>query len=209
MDLVKNYAESLRQGCRDGWHNATNSAANNGTCSGTYVPYEDKPNRVEGPFAAHNISSTNEKRTEFYIRGDFDFEFQDIPVVGNVGLRYVNYQLESTGALVQPALIKRGEKGTSLNNVMQQAEYKRYYDIAGGESELSTVEGTDYSTLLPSLNLSFGVSEDVVVRFGASKALYYPNLVDARNISILNLDYTRVLQTPALIMTRQLTPLLG
>ncbi|MEQ3528039.1 TonB-dependent receptor [Pseudoalteromonas sp. XMcav11-Q] len=209
MDLVKNYADSLRQGCRDGWHNATNSAANNGTCSGTYVPYADKPNRVEGPFAAHNISSTNEKRTEFYIRGDFDFEFQDIPVVGNVGLRYVNYQLESTGALVQPALIKRGEEGTSLNNVMQQAEYKRYYDIAGGESELSTVDGTDYSTLLPSLNLSFGVSEDVVVRFGASKALYYPSLVDARNISILNLDYTRVLQTPGADYDEATNPVVG
>ncbi|MGS0498391.1 TonB-dependent receptor [Pseudoalteromonas sp. S1727] len=196
MDLVRNYADSLRQGCQDGWHNATNSAANGGTCSGTYVPYADKENRVEGPFAAHNISSTNEKRSEFYIRSDFDFIDLAIPVTGNIGLRYVSYQLESTGAFVQPQVIKRGEPGTSLNQVMQQDEYKRYYDIANGESQLSTVDGTDYNTILPSLNLSFGVSEDVVVRFGASKALYYPSLVDARNISILNLDYTRRLQTP-------------
>ncbi|MCC5852608.1 MAG: TonB-dependent receptor plug domain-containing protein, partial [Alkalimonas sp.] len=40
MDLVRNYAQSLRQGCQDGWHNATLSAANNGVCTGTYVPYE-------------------------------------------------------------------------------------------------------------------------------------------------------------------------
>lgn len=209
MDLVKNYAESLRQGCRDGWHNATNSAANNGTCTGTYVPYEDKPNRVEGPYAAHNISSTNEKRTEFYFRGDFDFLVQDMPLVGNIGLRYVNYQLESTGALVQPPEIKRGEPGSSLNNVMQQPEYKRYYDLATGESELSTVDGTDYSTVLPSLNLSLGVSDDVVVRFGASKALYYPSLVDARNISIINLDYTRRLQTPGADYDEANNPVVG
>ena len=209
MSLVRNYADSLRQGCQDGWHNATNSAANGGTCSGVYVPYEDKPDRVEGPFAAHNISATNEKRAEFYVRGDFDFLLQDIPVVGNVGLRYVNYQLESTGALVQPATIKRGEPGTSLNAVMQQSEYKRYYDIAGGESELSTVEGTDYSTVLPSLNLSFGVSEDVVVRFGASKALHFPSLVDARNISIINLDYTRRLQTPGADYDEENNPVVG
>ena len=196
MDLVKNYADSLRQGCQDGWHNATNSAANNGVCSGTYVPYEDKPNRVEGPFAAHNISSTNEKRSEFYVRADFDFLVQDLPVVGNVGLRYVNYQLESTGAFVQPMEIKRGEPGTSLNEVMQQPEYKRYYDIATGESTLSTVEGTDYSTVLPSFNFSVALTDDVVIRFGASKALYFPNLIDTRNINIVNLDYTRRLQTP-------------
>ena len=196
MDLVKNYANSLRQGCKDGWHNATNSAANNGVCSGTYVPYTDKPNRVEGPFAAHNISSSNEKRTEVYLRGDFEFADLDIPVKGNLGLRYVSYQLQSTGAFVQPQASKRGEPGTSLNTVMQQSEYKRYYDLASGESQLSTVDGTDYTTVLPSLNLNFGVSEDMVVRFAASKGLYYPSLADARNISLLDLDYTRRLQTP-------------
>ena len=196
MELVKNFADSLRRGCQEGWHNATSSAANNGVCTGVYVPYTDKPNRVEGPFAAHNISSSNEQRTELYLRGDFEFVNQDIPVKGNVGLRYVNYKLQSTGAFVQPLATKRGEPGTSLNTVMQQPEYKRYYDLASGDSQLSTVDGTDYTTVLPSLNLSFSVSDDVVVRFGASKGLYYPSLVDARNISLMELDYTRRLQTP-------------
>lgn len=209
MDLVKNYAESLRQGCQDGWHNATSSAANNGVCTGTYVPYVNKPNRVEGPFAAHNISSSNEKRTEFYVRGDFEITDLDIPIKGNVGLRYVNYKLQSTGAFVQPLTSKRGEAGTSLNNVMQQPEYKRYYDLASGESQLSTVDGTDYSTVLPSLNLNFGISDDVVVRFGASKGLYYPSLVDARNISLLDLDYTRRLQTPGQDQDEVNNPVVG
>src|SRR5690606_34701160 len=167
MDLVKNYADSLRQGCQDGWHNATLSAANNGQCTGTYVPYADKPNRVEGPYAAHNISSSNEQRTEFYIRGDFELADLAVPVKGNIGLRYVSYKLESTGAFVQPMTSKRGDEGTSLNDVMQQPEYKRYYDLASGESVLSTVKGTDYDTVLPSVNLTFGVTDDVVVRFGA------------------------------------------
>ncbi len=209
MDLVRNYADSLRQGCADGWHNATLSAANGGVCTGTYVPYTDKPNRVEGPFAAHNISSSNEKRTEVYLRGDFELPNQQFPLVGNVGLRYVNYQLESTGAFVQPLTTKRGEPGTSLNTVMQQPQYKRYYDLANGESQLSTVDGTDYSTVLPSLNLSFEMSEDVVLRFGASKGLYYPSLVDARNISLLDLDYTRILQTPGMDQDETNNPVVG
>lgn len=209
MDLVRNYAESLRQGCRDGWHNATSSAANNGVCTGVYVPYTDKPGRVEGPFAAHNISSSNEKRTELYVRGDFDVIDAAIPVKGNIGLRYVNYKLESTGAFVQPLASNRGDPGTSLYNVMQQPEYQRYFDLATGESQLSTVKGTDYSTILPSLNLNFGVTDEVVVRFAASKGLYYPSLVDARNISLLDLDYTRRLQTPGADYDEETNPVVG
>lgn len=196
MDLVKNFAQSLRQGCRDGWHNATLSAANNGNCTGTYVPYTDKPNRVEGPFAAHNISSSNEQRTEFYLRGDFELNNLNFPVKGNLGLRYVNYQLESSGAFVQPMTIKRGDAGTSLNRVMQTAPYKRYFDLAGGQSTLSTVDGTDYTTVLPSLNASIELSEELVMRLGASKGLFYPSLLETRNISLLDLDYTRRLRTP-------------
>ncbi|MDP4535253.1 TonB-dependent receptor [Alkalimonas collagenimarina] len=209
MDLVRNYAESLRQGCRDGWHNATSSAANDGVCTGVYVPYTDKPGRVEGPFAAHNISSSNEKRTELYVRGDFDVIDAAIPVKGNIGLRYVNYKLESTGAFVQPLASNRGDPGTSLYNVMQQPEYQRYFDLASGESQLSTVKGTDYSTILPSLNLNFGVTDEVVVRFAASKGLYYPSLVDARNISLLDLDYTRRLQTPGADYDEETNPVVG
>ncbi|MCC5825713.1 TonB-dependent receptor [Alkalimonas sp.] len=209
MDLVRNYAESLRQGCQQGWHNATLSAANNGVCTGTYVPYTDKPGRVDGPFAAHNISSSNEKRTELYVRGDFDFIDLTMPVKGNLGLRYVNYKLQSTGAFVQPIEARRGEAGTSLNTVMQQPEYLRYYNLAGGQSQLSTVKGTDYTTLLPSLNFNVGVTDDVVVRFGASKGLYYPSLLDTRNISLLDLDYDRRLQTPGMDYDEENNPVVG
>ncbi|GHF01501.1 TonB-dependent receptor [Thalassotalea profundi] len=208
MDLVKDYANSLRQGCQDGWHNATLSAANGGVCTGTYVPYADKPNRVEGPFAAHNISSINEKRTEFYIRGDFDFLDHDIPLKGNIGLRYVKYDLESTGALVQPLISSRGDEGTSRNEVMQR-DHKALYDLANGDSLLTTVNGTDYTTVLPSLNLNYGLTEEVVIRFGASKGLYYPSLLDTRNLTVMSLDYTTRLQDPSLPQSDETNPIIA
>src|SRR5690606_17353701 len=154
-------------------------------------------------------SSSNEQRTEFYLRTDFELVNQDIPVKGNLGLRYVSYELESTGAFVQPQITRRGEPGTSLNAVMQQPEYLRYYNLASGESELSTVEGTDYDTILPSFNVNFGLTDEIVLRFGISKGLYYPSLVDARNISLLDLDYTRRLQTPGADYDEETNPVVG
>ncbi|MCO4798790.1 MAG: TonB-dependent receptor [Colwelliaceae bacterium] len=208
VDLVKNYADSLRQGCMDGWHNATSSAANNGICTGTYVPYTDKPNRVEGPYAAHNISSINEKRTEFYVRGDFDFMDQDIPLTGNIGLRYVKYDIQSTGALVQPLESTRGVEGSSRNDVMQ-LDHKELYDISNGASTLTTVDGTDYSTVLPSLNLNYGLTDDVVIRFGASKGLYFPSLTDTQNLTLMSLDFESRLQDPSLPQSDDTNPIVA
>lgn len=208
MSLVENFAESLRQGCGS-WNAYGN--ANDGSLAydaegnpvvnadGVHLldcskGYEDLNNRLEGPFSAYNLSASNEKRTEAYIRGDFEFAGLAVPIKGNLGLRYVNYQLESTGFLVMPAESMRGTD--SLAQVIEQ-DYPSIYALANGTATQSTVEGTDYDTVLPSLNLSFGVTDDVVVRFAASQGLYYPSLQDTRNSMVVNLDYTSVLQDPA------------
>ncbi len=193
VDLVKNYAESFRQGCRDGWNGPGGvTPANPGECV-TYLPYEDMPNRIEGPFAAHNISQSNEKRTEIYVRADFTFEDLAVPVRGNFGLRYVGYELESTGYLVLP---KETSRGSDSGRIILERDYKSVYDFATGESIQSTVNGTDYDTVLPSLNLTFGVHDDVVIRLGVSKGLYFPKLVDTANTMVLSMDYVKRLQDP-------------
>lgn len=195
MELVKNYADSLRQGCKDGWHNPATAVITGDECTSAYVPYEDMDNRVEGPFAAHNIGQTNEERFEYYLRGDFEFADLSVPIKGNVGLRYVNYQLEATSALVPPLESVRGLPGSSLAMVMER-DHKAMYDLASGEPVISTVKGTDYTTVLPSLNLTFGVAEDVVIRFGASKGLYYPSLTDVGRATNMTLEFTRQLLNP-------------
>lgn len=201
MDLAKNYIQTLREGCGS-WSALGNAmgAVKEGldNCA---VPYEDLADRVNSHFAPRHLSSTTEERTEFYVRGDFSFDDLTVPVKGNLGLRYVSYQLESTGSLTLPTTSRRGnidENGVpdSLYKVMSE-QYPSLFDLASGGAVSSTVKGTDYDTVLPSLNLSFGVAEDVVVRFGASKGLYYPTLVDARNSMVVSLDYREVLQDPS------------
>lgn len=192
MDLAENYSQTLRDGCGS-WSAQGNAMDGSGGCA---QPYEDLADRSYSHFAPRHISSSQTERTEFYVRADFDVEMGDIPVKGNFGLRYVDYQLESTGGINLPATARRGTDETgSLYQVMQN-QYPSIFALASGESFASTVEGTDYSTVLPSLNLSFGVSDDVVVRFGASKGLYYPSLVDAANKMVLSLDYEEVYQNP-------------
>jgi TonB-dependent receptor len=192
MSLAENYVQTLRNGCGT-WIAQGTAMDGSGGCA---LPYEDLSDRVYSHFAPRHISSSNTERTEFYVRADFDVEKADMLIKGNFGLRYVNYQLESTGGINLPPTARRGtDENGSLYQVMLN-QYPSIFALASGETFASTVDGTDYSTVLPSLNLSVGVTDDVVVRFGASKGIYYPSLVDNANKMVISLDYDEVLQTP-------------
>ena len=199
MELAENYVQTLRDGCGT-WSALGNAMDGSGNCA---LPYEDLEDRVHSHFAPRHISSSNTERTEFYVRADFDVEASDIIIKGNVGLRYVNYQLESTGGISLPPTSSIGRPKTdtieadSLNTVVLE-KFPSLATLASGGTIASTVEGTDYSTVLPSLNLSFGITDEFIVRFGASKGLYYPSLVDAANKMVVSLDYQEIYQDPSL-----------
>ena len=192
MSLAENYVQTLRDGCGS-WSALGNAMDGSGGCA---LPYEDLDDRAYSHFAPRHISSSNTDRTEVYVRADFDVDMADIPVKGNIGLRYVNYQLESTGGINLPATSRRGtDENGSLYQVMQN-QYPSIFALASGETFASTIDGTDYTTVLPSLNLNFGITDEVIIRFGASKGLYYPSLVDAANKMVISLDYEEVYQNP-------------
>jgi TonB-dependent receptor len=195
MSLSENYAQTLHDGCGS-WSAEGNAMDGSGGCA---VPYADLADRTFSHFAPRHISSSTTERTEFYVRGDFDFDIDSLNwiVKGNLGLRYVDYQLQSTGGITTPSSSKRGvDENGSLYQVMKN-QYPSIFDLASGENFASTIDGTDYSTVLPSFNVSVGVTDDLIVRFGASKGLYYPSLVDSANKMNINLDYQEVLLDPS------------
>ena len=195
MDLAENYAQTLREGCGT-WSAVGNAMDGSGGCA---VPYEDLSDRVHSHFAPRHISSSKTERTEFYLRGDFDFDIDNSDMIlrGNIGLRYVNYQLQSTGGINTPATANRGTDPSSSVYQVMQNDYPSIFALASGESFSSTIDGADYTTVLPSLNLNLAVTDDVIVRFGASKGLYYPSLIDSANKMNISLDYEEVLLNPS------------
>lgn len=196
MESAENFTEFARRGCEEGFLRSPNGG-NPGSAAQTdpacFLAQADLADRVDGTvYAPHHITSSNAKRAEAYVRLDFGADELQFPVKGNIGLRYVNYQLESTGFLVFPAPMSDAGGGSTLFATM----YPNLAAFATGEGEEQSIDGTDYSTVLPSFNLAVSVTDDVVVRFGASKGLYFPTLDQTRNSRILALSSRAITQDP-------------
>lgn len=90
--------------------------------------------------------TVEEENTGAFIQADFNFDLMGIPVRGDVGLRYLKTEQNSDG-----------------------------YAAVGTTIELVTAERS-YDKYLPSLNLAFELSEEMIVRFAAAKTIARPGL---------------------------------
>ncbi len=109
--------------------------------------------------------TVKEKVTSAFIQANIDAEMGGIPVTGNVGLRYVKTDQSS--------------QGNAFNTV------------DGLVVTSPTDVSHDYTHLLPSINLSFKLDDEQVIRFGAAKTISRARL-DEMNASV-NASYN---QTP-------------
>ena len=91
--------------------------------------------------ALTNNKGVSEKDKGAFLQADFRTAIHDIPVRGNVGVRYVKTAQESSG-----------------------------YAFVGGQT-VPIVAKRDYSDTLPSLNLVVEPREDFLIRFGAAKVM--------------------------------------
>ncbi|WGL18374.1 TonB-dependent receptor [Microbulbifer bruguierae] len=112
-----------------------------------------------------NLNSQEETTQAVYAKVNFAFDDLAMPVDGNLGLRYIHTENTAQGRFnMQQSTITVGseEEGNSRTIVVLPAQT---YDFPAKN---------DYDHLLPSLNLRMAASEDVVVRFAASKAIWRP-----------------------------------
>ena len=89
--------------------------------------------------------TVREKVTSLFVKADIDTEVADMPLSGNMGLRYVRSEQSS--------------KGNAFNTVDGK--------VVTSPTDISH----DYNHLLPSLNLTLKLDDDQSVRFGAAKTI--------------------------------------
>jgi iron complex outermembrane recepter protein len=99
--------------------------------------------------ALANNNEIEEDDIGAFLQGDFRFELGSQTLRGNLGVRYVETNLTSTGYTFQTG--------------------------AGGGAVQQVVDVT-YDDVLPSLNLVYDISESLLVRASASKVMTRPNL---------------------------------
>lgn len=193
MSNAENFTEFTRRGCGTfsrapyGGGDENSYPQTNSKC---YMSQMDLPNRIAGtPFAPFHVTSTNEERTEAYVRVDFGNDELAMPMRGNLGLRYVNYQLESTGFTLLPT--SRPTFSSVAGETFFNQKYPGLLQMVNPNGGISsTIKGTNYSTLLPSFNLAVDVADDVIARVGVSKGLFFPALNLTRNSRVASVSVT-------------------
>lgn len=149
--------------------------------------------QLDGPFRPAEINTFVETNTAAYVRFDYIAELGDMDVIGNFGVRYVEVQRETAGAITFPNLIAPDPTDeTDLRNVIPESQ-KAFGNYAYQEiSDVATE-----SHVLPSFNAKLDVTDEVVFRFAVSKAISFPDTGDMKNYVSLNSGASTVVREDA------------
>jgi len=128
--------------------------------SGYYI--ETSEGETNAARAADNYTIT-EKVTTGYAQLNFDHDYEGVRVWGNLGLQYVDSQQDTEGF---------GAQGTT-----------------SGVVAIPVSTSYDYADLLPSANLALGLTEEVVVRLGASRTMTRTRLDRLKPGTSFSFDY--------------------
>ena len=147
-----------------------------------------------GYYQPGEISDVTETTTALYARVDFGQDdiagLGGMSISGNYGVRAVSTGLESRGT----STFNEMSDGSSLRGYLPGLA--NYLDQADEQISVKNNE----THILPSFNVKLGVSDDVILRFAAAKAISRPNVgllrayrrttADARRIVDQNLQTT-------------------
>ncbi len=176
--------------------------------SPTWVPLAGRDGAIAGtPYLPEDIQPLAQRDTAAYLQLDFGSDDLLGPVrfSGNIGLRYVNSALRSEGLLAVPtqqalgilepfavrceAVVPPGAPpgtqpqtpgGVCNLGAQGYADLQRFA-AGGSDAAVRDVADVSYNFWLPSLNLKFGLSNDVIIRLAGSKVLTRPDNALVRN----------------------------
>ena len=138
--------------------------------------------------ASGNNYSVQEKSSSAYLQVDFTVPFLGRDLRGNLGTRYTKTDITSNGytpCAATPAIAATGTTPAVAAKVAGDnncAGSEEFYGVASASATPGArfyvpVEATnEYDDWLPSLNLAWDLTDDVVLRFAAAKTMARPNL---------------------------------
>ena len=177
----------------------------------TWNPLAGRAGAIDGsPYLPSDIQSV--KQYDYAAYGMLEFGsdelFGDIRMSGNIGLRYVATDLRSATSrtagtrdglgIAQDFDVRCAERarpaaaggGTVVPGGicnLGEAAYVALQNFADGVFIYNSIKN-DYDYILPSMNLKFGLSDDIVLRLAASKVLSRPDNGYIRNYFTASID---------------------
>jgi iron complex outermembrane receptor protein len=115
-----------------------------------------------------NDNTLTEETEAYYLMANLDFELGNVPVRGNIGVRYIKSDVKTAG--LQNVGGGLGDQITDDFGVTNDyLQFNKY--------------GPDFSDTLPALNLAFELTDNDILRFAAAKVMSRPpvgQMVQAR-----------------------------
>ena len=207
---LDNYSKTVTdvQALNDLWR-----TANGATASNRFVPAAGRDGTVDGSYyLPGEIQTVNQQDVNAYAMLNFGAQdplFGPVRVSGNVGVRYVRTAISSSGAFALPTQAAFGVSdpyttrcapgvpagapaGTPIQTPggicrLGAAGYAALQQFATG-AITPDVARTDYTYFLPSANLKLGLSDQLIMRFAASKVLTRPDTANIRNYQTYSTD---------------------
>jgi TonB-dependent receptor len=217
-DLIKNYAgaSTYFKSLNDIWHNQNGAGASN-----RWVPLAERSGVVPGTdFLPGEIQPTDQQDTDAYAMLNFgqdDPIFGNVRLDGNIGIRYVSSDVTSVGAFQIPTQQALGiatpfavrcapiipappapQVPVSPGGVCNigPTAYAQLQQFATGGST-ANIARNSYHYFLPSLNMKFGITRDIILRFAGSRVMARPDLQNIRNFINVGTDISNGFQVVA------------
>ncbi len=125
--------------------------------------------------------AVNEEITAAYFKADFE---KDI-IRGNMGVRIVQTDVESTG--------NNWEGDWVAASISDIGGYQLLADLVQGEANFdhnlrTETVSHDYTEVLPNINISMDLTDDTILRFSAARVMARPDYITIANQEGANLD---------------------
>ena len=181
-----NFAESVAQA----WL-AQGGSPPIGACGGSsgagWVPLASRCGVVPGtPFLPGEINPVDERTKDAYLMLNFRHDFGDHKFSGNIGVRYTKTDRVTTGFLEYPlggglpddsSCAAPTQPGQTPNPICAlSASYRATLRSWANNTTLPLNTGTSYGYFLPSLNVKFALTNDLILRAALSRSITPPQI---------------------------------